>query len=60
MKKYMIVYSFRLSDGKKCTEALFADTEKEKDAAIEYVRVVYVTKTEVYIYTIYGYQLLFR
>lgn len=60
MKKYMIVYSFTLGNGKKCTAALFADTEKETDAAVENVLAVYGTNPEVYIYTIYGYQLLYR
>ena len=60
MKKYMFVYNFTLSDGEKRTAAHFADTEKEVDSAVEQLQAVYEEDPEVYIYTIYGYHLLYR
>lgn len=58
MKKYMIVYvgsggDFYLYD------ALFADNEEEIEKFAEQLNELSL-KYEVYIYTIYGYKLLYR
>lgn len=54
MKKYMIVY-----DGGDYNTAYFVDKEEEVDTLAE-VMLEDGVKYEVYIYTIYGYQLLYR
>lgn len=58
MKKYMIVYE---GTGESCylPGALFADSEEEIDKFAEQLNEVNM-KYEVYIYTIYGYTLLYR
>lgn len=58
MKKYMLVYE---SSGEDfyLPGALFADSEEEIEKFAEKLNEV-TLKYEVYIYTIYGYKLLYR
>ena len=58
MKKYMIVYEGSGGDF-YIPGALFADSEEEIDKFAEQLNEVGM-KYEVYIYTIYGYTLLYR
>lgn len=58
MKKYMIVYEGSGEDF-YLPGALFADSEEEIDKFAEQLNEVSM-KYEVYIYTIYGYKLLYR
>lgn len=58
MKKYMIVYEGSGGDF-FLPGALFADGEEEIDKFAEQLNNISV-KYEVYIYTIYGYKLLYR
>jgi len=58
MKKYMIVYEGFGGDF-YLPGALFADSEEEIDKFEEQLNEV-IMKYEVYIYTIYGYKLLYR
>lgn len=58
MKKYMIAYEGSGADF-YLPGALFADSEEEIDKFEEQLNEVSM-KYEVYIYTIYGYKLLYR
>lgn len=58
MKKYMIVYEGSGRDF-YLPGAFFADSEEEIDKFAEQLNEVSM-KYEVYIYTIYGYKLLYR
>ena len=58
MKKYMIVYEGSGGDF-YLPGALFADSEEEIDKFAEQLNEVSM-KYEVYIYTVYGYKLLYR
>lgn len=58
MKKYMIVYEGSAGDF-YLPGALFADNEEEIEKFAEQLNEASI-KYEVYIYTIYGYTLLYR
>ena len=58
MKKYMVVYEG--SGGDFCLPgALFADSEEEIEKFTEQLKEISM-KYEFYIYTVYGYKLLYR